>query len=716
VRRGLPIFALWVVLAAALTEITTSVRDWWVMTDELLYERLSIAVARTISPLPRMHGVSVHSFSQLYPILVAPAFLHGLVPHDLETAKSLNAWIMSSACIPAFLLARRVTGREWAAYLVALLSVFMVWIFYASFLLTEVAAYPAFLWAMLGLQAAIARPSRRNDVLALAGLLLAFVGRTQFAVLGIVLPLALVVRCRSVRELRETASVHRILVAAYAAVAVVAVALAAAGRLSSVLGVYGSTVSGGLLPHGIWSSLPEHVATFSVGFGVLPLVVAFAWMLANVIRRPESAELSAFATLAAITVAGIVVEVTSYDLRFGAGYVHDRYLFYLAPLVVLGFVCALLDRRRPRWSLLAPAALVTLGFALGGQPTFAWPDQLGRLNTDTPLAVVYALISGWVHGPRATHTVLALATPALAGLFVLAAARVRREWLTGALIALVLVVMPLETAYMFDKFFSVNGWSSRPITNPGSDAFDWVDRTVGARASVTELPYPVSTAFFVNERVWRDYEFWNKSIVRDVQYTGRYIFRFTGDSFPKIFPRFDPTTGISNVSPTRYVLQANQESRFRIDGPVIQQSSDSMLIDAGKAWRTDWLSYGLYDDGWTRPGVTVRVRVFAAPGQRRSLIRYVTFQLRPPDDIESRPIDIVSNLETWHLVATNTQTLVKTVRVCVPPRGFVQVRLRTPDTSAIPGDLRDLPSSLENRRGGVFLAEIALSDDTGGPC
>src|SRR3954454_10967529 len=109
------------------------------MTDELLYERLSIAIARTHVPLPRVHGVGVHSFSQLYPLLVSPVFLHGLVTDDLRQAHFLNAWLMSSPSIPAFFLARRVTGRAWAAYLVAALAVCTPWIFYSSFLLTEVA-------------------------------------------------------------------------------------------------------------------------------------------------------------------------------------------------------------------------------------------------------------------------------------------------------------------------------------------------------------------------------------------------------------------------------------------------------------------------------------------------------------------------------------------------------------------------------------------------
>ena len=45
-------------------------------------------------------------------------------------------------------------------------------------------------------------------------------GVAGFAVLVLVLPLAILARCRSVRELRQTVGAHRILAWAYAAIAV----------------------------------------------------------------------------------------------------------------------------------------------------------------------------------------------------------------------------------------------------------------------------------------------------------------------------------------------------------------------------------------------------------------------------------------------------------------------------------------------------------------
>jgi hypothetical protein len=187
-RTGILVASLWIVSAVVLSELTVRVRDWFDMTDEMRYERLAISIAQTHSLVPRVHGVDIQSFSQLYPLLIAPLFRHGLAPENVHAAHVLNAWIMTSACIPAFLLARRVTGRRWAAFLAATLAVAMPWILYSAMLMTEVASYPASLWALLALQRATVAPSRRNDVIALAGLAIAYFARAELLVLVIVLP------------------------------------------------------------------------------------------------------------------------------------------------------------------------------------------------------------------------------------------------------------------------------------------------------------------------------------------------------------------------------------------------------------------------------------------------------------------------------------------------------------------------------------------------
>ena len=47
------LLALWLGAACGLQALTTRAADWFVMTDELLYERLAISIAHGRSPLPR---------------------------------------------------------------------------------------------------------------------------------------------------------------------------------------------------------------------------------------------------------------------------------------------------------------------------------------------------------------------------------------------------------------------------------------------------------------------------------------------------------------------------------------------------------------------------------------------------------------------------------------------------------------------------------------
>src|SRR5205814_2161666 len=104
----------------------------------------------------------------------------------------LNAFVICSACIPAYLLVRRVSGRAAAAWFVAVATLCVPWLVLSSFLLTEVAAYPAFLWAVYALQLASDDPSWRRDMLALRGMRASALRRHALAVLAPVTLLALI--------------------------------------------------------------------------------------------------------------------------------------------------------------------------------------------------------------------------------------------------------------------------------------------------------------------------------------------------------------------------------------------------------------------------------------------------------------------------------------------------------------------------------------------
>ena len=725
---GLTITGIWLALSLVLGAVTTQVRDWFAMTNELLYELRAINVAQTHSPLPAIHGVAIRSYDQLYPLLLAPAFARGLIAHDLETAHFLNAMIMASACIPAYLLAQRVTATRWVSLVVAVLTVVMPWIVFASFLMTEVAAYPAFLWAVFLIQRALEAPSRRNDVGALLGIALAFTARTQLGLLAVAPPVAILALelgrapgPGAVRRLRRACGLavsdHQVLAAAYALFAVTLVALKVAGHVGSMVGVYGQALGGELIPHGTAGSLVSHVSTLAIGVGILPLVVGLAWLSAGVVRPTERAAAHVFACLGTVVFVVMVTELTVFDLRFGGagGFVHDRYLIYLLPIVVLGYFCALLDRRRPRWSLVAPTALVALGFVFGAPQRFLW-QQFAQLNSDAPILFVWRPIVRAAHGMTEAQVSLVVVTLLLTGLFALGNRYLSHRSLTAIATGLAVVVMPLLTVYMFDRLLGQNSWSGRPVTRSESGVFDWVDRSLGTRANVTIVPYALSDSYFLNQQEWRDIQFWNKSVTHVAQYLDPYAYRFTDPTFPKIMPTFNPRTGLASISPTPYVIQAVQDSRFRLSGNVqAVQPSGMALIDADRPWRTDWLSSGLYDDGWTKPGVTTRVRVFAAPGQRRAVYRALQFGFRSPDDVARRPVQIASNAARWSGTAVPSTTR-QTVEVCVPAHGYSDVSFRALGSSEIPGSSDDFGRSQLSRRGGVFLAQIALADEIGKSC
>ena len=92
---------------------------------------------------------------------------------------------MSSAAIPAFLLARRVTGSRWPAYLLAVVSVAMPWIVYSTVLADRgrrpIRCSSGRCFAM---HRSITSPRWSNDLVALLVIALAFFARTQFALLA----------------------------------------------------------------------------------------------------------------------------------------------------------------------------------------------------------------------------------------------------------------------------------------------------------------------------------------------------------------------------------------------------------------------------------------------------------------------------------------------------------------------------------------------------
>jgi hypothetical protein len=717
-RYELGAAALWLVLAGVLAGLTSRVQDWYVMTDELLYERLAISIAHSGSPLPHVHGELIGNVNQLYPLLLAPLFHGALVPSGLHHAHVLNAFVMSSAAVPAYLLARKVTQSVGLSYVAAALTICIPWIAISSFLMTEVVAYPAFVWAVLALQHAIVTPRARHDVLLLVALGVAILARTQFAVLLVAVPFALLIhelafaprgslRRRLAATVRELVSRHRVLAVAYACFVLAALGLLAAGRLSSALGTYSVTAEGNLLPSGMAHSLVEHLAPIGLGMAILPFVIGIAW-LGTALVRSRVREEHAFATLATVVIVFLLFEVTSYDLRFGQGRLHDRYLFYVVPLVLVAFATALRDRNWSRWPLFASVGLLALAFA------YLPVVRYDKFNVDSPVAFLNGAlldVGGSVNGAR---LFLAFVTIGAGVLLLLASALLGRRRTAVILLGIAALAMPVEAGLAFNRLFTADGTSGRPLTVDQSVVFDWIDRTLGSGTKVTMLPYPfLYGTYWGNVAYWWNVEFWNASIQRAAVYED--AFTGTPDTFPTIALAFDRRTGRGNASPSDYVAQAVAETRFGLAGDVLANDRGLELVRADKPWHAEWLALDLYRDGWTVPNRVGRIRVFATPDQTSSTTRYLTVSVRGPQGERPRVFQFVSNASDWRAQA-GQQPVSKQLAVCVPAHGYADVQVSAPRFSPIYGDPQsDRTFSGYARSGGVLVTGIALADETS-PC
>jgi hypothetical protein len=593
-------------------------------------------------------------------------------------------------------------------------TVCIPWAVLSSFLMTEVVAYPAFLWAILALQQAAVSPRVRNDLLLLCALAVAILARTQFSVLLLVAPVALVVHELTFRRdgslpgrAREAARrlvlTHPVLAVAYALFAVAVVALLVGDRLSSALGTYSVTAEGDLVPDGMARSLLEHLAPLGLGMGILPFILGLAWLLGT-LASSRIREQHAFAAAGTVTIAALLFEVTSYDLRFGQGRLHDRYLFYVVPLVLVAFAALLRDGPGFRWPLVFSAGLLALAFA------YLPVVRYDKLNVDSPVAVLNGGLldaGGSVHGAQ---LLLASLTIGVALLFLLVSRFRGARGLTGLMLATAVLAIPAQTALAFSRLLTVDGTSGRPITVDQGVVFDWIDRKLGPGAKVTMIPYPILYGnYWENVAYWWNVEFWNASVQRAAVYED--AFTGTPETFQKVALSFDLSTGRASVSPSDYSVQGISETRFRLAGQALGEDRGVALIRDEKPWRAEWLAFDLYRDGWTIPRVEGTIRVFSKPGQTGPMMRFLTISVRGPQDLAARGFHVVSNAGDWRGSADERGTS-KQIPVCVPARSFADLRIDARRFSPIYGDPRSEQSFVSYARsGGVLVTGIALADE-----
>jgi hypothetical protein len=625
------------ILAAATFAAYYSARviTWAVMTDELQTTKLATSIGETGSLVPRIHGSYYGALSQLYPLLIAP--FYGLMspPAAATAAHALNPFLLASAAWPAYLLARSVTGSLAMGYAAAVLTAFTPWLVLTTTLLTENAAYPAFVWAVFLCHRTLVSPSASRDVAALVALLVAFLARTQFFVLALVLPAALLgheltfgssdsnagswwIRLRA--GTRRAIASHPILLSAYVVAGLGAAVLALVGSVGRVVGNYALPFSGDLLPPGIWHSAAVHLDYVVVGCGVLPFVLAASWASTAVVR-PERKEGHAFAWLLLVLVPLLTVEVASFDLRFTPNaFVQDRYLFYLAPLFAVAAGAALVQRRD---AALRAVVTVAVGGAFAWLAGLAWYDNHLIIFWAAPAAAFHpALVTaaGWLHlspGLLIRVAVLALAIVAAA---LCAWPRVARSAVALSSATVVAAFGAFEAGYVFERFAEP---AMTRVNSVAEARRDWIDAAVPPGSTVGLVPSPLEQSTY-----WWEAEFWNKDVTRVLRVDGGPTFT----PFPVDDVSVDFTKGrLNGPQPADFLVVSPKEARFHLveEAARVADVTPLRLVRVARPYRLEWATRGVSADGWTTPNQEAVLRFY---GNGRRARRTIVVVLSAPPE------------------------------------------------------------------------------------
>jgi Dolichyl-phosphate-mannose-protein mannosyltransferase len=638
------------------------------MTDELQVARLATSIAEDYSLVPTIRGTYYAAHSQLYPLLLSP-FYGTLSPPDAATAAHLlNVLLLVSTAIPAYLLARAVSGSDTAGYVAAALTAVTPWLVLSSTLLTENAAYPAFTWSVLLCQRAIAHPSHGRDAAALAGVALAYMARTQLVLLAFALPLALVlheigcaVRERSTKPVRagvrRSIASHRVLGVAYLTGVWIACLLVATGQLGTLVGNYVVSFEGDLVPSGFWRAAVEHIDQVALGVGVLPVVLSISWLATTAVHGGRR-DAHAFAALLFVLAPLLVLQVTSFDLRFTPGqFIQDRYLFYLVPLFAVGCAAWLSERRHLRTRLvgttsagvvvvallyLAPAerrvvfwAAPAAAFrpALGDAAGWAHLEDVAFLQVTAALAVLLVVVLAW----RAPRVVLAVTASSL------------------------VVFGAAQTTMVLERY--VEPSLVRPMHGPR----DWIDASVPRGASVSLVPGGVTGPV-----AWWEAELWNHSVDRELRIAGRETFT----PFPVLETAIDAATGrLVGEQPSDYLVVAAGETSFGLaTARTVASKPPLRLIRVRRPYRLLWATVGLTPDGWMLPGKPVTLRVFGGATPERRTIRLTLASSRFAPRRFDFAVFSARETQRWSVDPGGARPPVD-VTVCAPAGGHVDIRL-----------------------------------------
>jgi hypothetical protein len=354
----------WAALGA-LVLLSTAFRAWaavevpvpWIAPDEMVYGLLgrSLWLHGSLSIL----GGPTPYYSLLTPLLAGfPLAAFGLrTGYDL--LQGLQAFVMSLAAVPVYLWARTLVPRR-SALTAAALTLATPVLAYSGLVMTEVLFYPLLVTAAWAGAAAIARPTRHNQLV----LLVAFVAVCATRIQAIVLVPALVTAALLDAWLARSWGRLRRQVPAAVGICVL-LAGWAVWRLATgggALGGYDVVASTSYSVGAATRFVLYHGASLLILCGLFPLA-AVGVKLVEALRRGEQNEsVRAYLAVAASLSVWVVVEVGVFASRYSDRIV-ERNLIGLAPVLFIGLVLWLARGPEGGWVVrgaVAAAALAVL--------------------------------------------------------------------------------------------------------------------------------------------------------------------------------------------------------------------------------------------------------------------------------------------------------------------------------------------------------------------
>jgi hypothetical protein len=603
-----PLLLAYVLLLILYAWQTTKHSTPWLFTDELQWAEQSRAVAHHGVQQLRGHDVP---FDSLYPYLTAPAWWASTTSGGYAAAKYINAIVMTASIFPGYALARLFVPR-WPAIACGVATAAIPSLAYVTLLIPEPFAY---FWATLALWLVARAFMRRSWGAAASGaaaLVVAPYVRGELVVLfvvGLVIAVGVAVTSENGRALiaswtlRERLGVVLLLIGGL-------IVFGAAANQHSVSWRLGTHFHDRAFTYGLWAA-----GAFTIGVGVLPVVVALAWLLGNRFTDVEDRVLGTL-LVGSVIAFGIYTAVkASYISTYFAVRVEERNLIYVAP-VVFAVVA--------RWALTARTRIIPVVLAAAavwylldttpyhnnedfysdapGLTVLQWLNRHVSFTTADARRLLFGILIGSV--------VVLLGTDRL----------VRRRRLgrlavpAGAVLALLVVGWNLggeaSAADASNRF--ARGFRSVLPTPP-----DWIDRTTGIERTMF-----IGQSMQASNGFW-SLEFWNQSI-QDVWSTdatapppGPTITPDYADTTGVVFPQLPldwivVTPGIDPVG--KLIAPVGGLRLFRVPHPIRLEAT-TIGLSSDASWMSTAAAFVRFGARTAKPGVaTVTLSRTAACG------------------------------------------------------------------------------------------------------